>query len=52
MNIIATCGRQPWSTGKLIGQNAPPRLRDIWAIQVRLQIGEKTRDLAQARGGA
>lgn len=46
MNIIATCGRQPWNKGKLVGQKAPLRLRDIWAIRVRLQIGERTRDLA------
>ncbi|MCF5232071.1 integrase, partial [Pseudomonas sp. PA-5-4H] len=31
MNIIATCGRQPWNKGKLVGQKAPLRLRDIWA---------------------
>jgi hypothetical protein len=37
---------QPWNKEKLVGQKAPPRLRDIWAIQVRLQIGEKTWDLA------
>ena len=46
MNIIATCSRQPWNKGKLVGQKAPLRLRDIWAIRVRLQIAEKTRDLA------
>ena len=46
MNIIATCSRQPWNKGKLIGQKTPLRLRDIWAIRVRLQIAERTRDLA------
>ena len=46
MNIIATCSRQPWNKGKLVGQKAPLRLRDIWAIRVRLQIAERTRDLA------
>lgn len=46
MSIIAICGRQPWNKGKLVGQKAPLRLRDIWAIRVRLQIGERTRDLA------
>lgn len=45
MNIIATCSRQPWSKGKLVGQKTPLRLRDIWAIRVRLQIAERTRDL-------
>ena len=46
MNITATCSRQPWNKGKLVGQKTPLRLRDIWAIRVRLQIAERTRDLA------
>lgn len=46
MNIIATCSRQPWNKGKLVGQKTPLRLRDIWAIRVRLQIAERSRDLA------
>lgn len=46
MNAIATCSREPWNKGKLVGQKAPLRLRDIWAIRVRLQIAERTRDLA------
>lgn len=46
MNIFATCSRQPWNKGKLVGQKAPLRLRDIWAIRGRLQIAERTRDLA------
>ncbi len=45
MNTIATCDHQPWNKGKLVGQKAPLRLRDIWAIRVRLQIAERTRDL-------
>ncbi len=36
MNIISTCGRQPWNKGKLVGQKAPLRLSDIWAIRVRI----------------
>lgn len=46
MNIFVTCSRQPWNKGKLFGQKAPLRLRDIWAIRVRLQLAERTRDLA------
>ncbi|RMU25493.1 hypothetical protein ALP32_200130 [Pseudomonas avellanae] len=45
MNIIATCSRQPWNKGKLVGQKAPLRLRDIWAIRVRLQLVERTQGL-------
>lgn len=46
MNITATCTRRPWNKGKLVGQKTPLRLRDIWAIRVRLQLAERTRDLA------
>lgn len=46
MSIIATRSRQPWNKGKLVGQKPPLQLRDIWAIRVRLQIAERTRDLA------
>jgi hypothetical protein len=28
--------RQPWNKGKLVGQKAPLKLKEIWAIRVRL----------------
>src|SRR4051794_28014181 len=34
------------SKEKLVGQKAPLKLKDIWAIPVRLQITDRTRDLA------
>ncbi len=37
---------EPWNKGKLTGQKAPLRLKDIWAIRVRLQLGSHPRDLA------
>lgn len=37
---------QPWNKGKLIGQKAPLKLKDIWAIRISLQFGQKVRDLA------
>jgi integrase len=36
----------PWNKGKLVGQKAPLKLKDIWAIRVRLQIADRIRDLA------
>jgi hypothetical protein len=36
----------PWNNGKLVGQKAPLKLKDTWAIRVRLQIGKRTRELA------
>lgn len=38
--------RAPWNKGKLVGQKAPLKVKDIWAIRVRLQIQVRTRDLA------
>ena len=38
--------RRPWNKGKLIGQKSPLKPREVWAIRVRLQIANKTRDLA------
>src|SRR5271166_2320878 len=38
--------RRPWNKGKLVGQKAPFKLKEIWAIRVRLQIFCRTRELA------
>src|SRR5260370_18725333 len=38
--------REPWNKGKLVGQKAPLKLRDIWAIRLRLEIGDRKRELA------
>ena len=38
--------RTPWNKGKIIGQKAPLKLRDIWAIRIRLQMDNRLRDLA------
>ncbi|WP_207869382.1 tyrosine-type recombinase/integrase [Pseudomonas sp. 51_B] len=46
MKIAAIYTHRPWNKGKLVGQKAPLRLRDIWPIRVRLQIAETSRDLA------
>lgn len=45
MNTSTTATREPWNKGKLVGQKTPLRLKDIWAIRVRLQLAEKIRDL-------
>src|SRR5271154_1220007 len=36
----------PWNKGKLVGQKAPFKLKEIWAIRVRLQIYARTLELA------
>jgi len=38
--------RTPWNKGKLTGQKPPFKLKEIWAIRVRLQINNRLRDLA------
>ena len=37
---------EPWNKGKLIGQKTPLKLKEIWAIRVRLELSQRTRDLA------
>ena len=36
----------PWNKGKLIGQKPPLKLREIWAIRIRLQIKKEIKELA------
>jgi integrase len=36
----------PWNKGKLVGQKPPLKLEEVWAIRIRLQITENTRELA------
>ena len=36
----------PWNKGKLVGQKLPLKLKEIWAIRVRLQLADNKRDLA------
>ncbi len=38
--------REPWNKGKLVGQKAPFKLKEIWAIRVWLQLEHRTRELA------
>lgn len=38
--------REPWNKGKLVGQKAPLKPKDIWAIRIHLQNACEVRDLA------
>ncbi|MGF6508273.1 tyrosine-type recombinase/integrase [Paraburkholderia sp. 32] len=42
----ATAARIPWNKGKLTGQKPPLKLKEIWAIRIRLQLSASVRDLA------
>jgi len=37
---------EPWNKGKLVGQKLPLKLKDVWAIRIRLQVANRFRDLA------
>lgn len=36
----------PWNKGKIIGQKPPLKLKEIWAIRVRLELAKNCRELA------
>ena len=38
--------RVPWNKGRIIGQKPPLKLREIWAIRIRLQLAGEIRNLA------
>ncbi len=41
-----TTPREAWNKGKLVGQKAPFKLQEIWAIRIRLQMQSRLRELA------
>ena len=43
---LPTFKRIPWNKGKLIGAKPPLRQKHVWAIRTKLQIEQRTRDLA------
>ena len=48
MEVSNTVAAQktPWNKGKLVGQKPPLRLKEIWAIRIRLQLAKRARELA------
>jgi hypothetical protein len=46
MERCTTAIREPWNKGKLVGQKAPLKLKEIWAIRARLQLANRRRELA------
>jgi integrase len=46
MDAVSTRTRVTWNRGKLRGQKPPLKPPEIWAIRVRLELGERARDLA------
>ncbi|OSZ74855.1 integrase [Hydrogenophaga sp. IBVHS1] len=44
--VMGTTHREPWNKGKIVGQKAPFKVKDIWALRVRLQMQGRARELA------
>jgi len=38
--------RVAWNSGKIVGHKPPLKIKEVWAIRVRLQLAERLRDLA------
>ena len=45
-NLAVLHQHEPWNKGKLIGQKTPLKLKEIWAIRIRLELSHRIRDLA------
>jgi len=45
-NPRVTHDHAPWNKGKLTGQKPPLKIKEIWAIRIRLQLSQRVRDLA------
>ena len=41
-----TTHQHSWNKGELVGQKAPFKLQEIWAIRIRLQMQGRLRELA------
>ncbi len=45
-NLHTSLTHEPWTKGRLVAREAPLKLKDIWAIRVRLQLSNDIRNLA------
>lgn len=45
-NGTECCSSRPLNKGKIVGQKSPFNVKDIWALRVRLQMQNRTRELA------
>ena len=47
MESVATAvHHEPWKKGKIVGQKAPFKVKEIWALRVCLQMENRVRELA------
>ncbi len=45
-SVIGKHSVQSWNKGKLVGQKAPLKLKEVWSIRIRLELSHQLRDLA------
>ena len=45
-SVANAAHREPWNKAKIVGQKAPFKPKDIWALRVRLQLEDRVRELA------
>ena len=45
-NAIKHVQQDPWNKGVIVDQKSPFKLKEIWAIRVRLQLQHRVRELA------
>jgi len=45
-NIMSKTTHCAWNKGKLIGQKQPLKTKEIWRIRTRLEMANRSRDLA------
>ena len=36
-SVTSAIHREPWNKGKIVGQKSPFKVKDIWALRVRLR---------------
>jgi integrase len=46
MHYISNINSSPWNKDRLMGAKPPFKLKEIWAIRIRLQLSAQTRNLA------
>lgn len=49
--VVNTTHRKPWNKGTIVGQKAPFRPKEIWALRVRLQMDGRILELALSNLG-
>jgi len=45
-SLLFKVNKEPWNKGMIIGQKLPLKLKEIWAIRIRLQLSGEVRNLA------